>query len=184
MLADQIIKGAKIFTSDKENPLATCLAVKDGTFVYVGDEAGLSDLEGEVHDLGGKFIMPGIIDSHVHVTMGCGYEFADMGEIILGCDSKDEAMDYIRAYVKDHPGRDRYRLILDKKYLHGASITKEDLDVRRCAMNSACTASSLQPTQGGSRWPASRLSLRRPEGMGLASALPSQGRVYGVLLAL
>ena len=52
MKADKIIKNAKIFTADKDNPLATALAVKEGKFVYVGDEAGLSEYEGEVTDLG------------------------------------------------------------------------------------------------------------------------------------
>ena len=42
MKADRIIKNAKIFTSDKDHPMATALVVKDGKFVYVGDEAGLS----------------------------------------------------------------------------------------------------------------------------------------------
>ncbi len=69
MKADKIIKNAKIFTSDSKRPLATALAVKDGKFIYVGDEAGLQAYEGEVTDLGGKFIMPGIIDSHVRI---CG----------------------------------------------------------------------------------------------------------------
>ena len=68
MKADMIMKNAKIFTSDKDKPMASSLAVKDGRFIYVGDEAGLSAFEGEVTDLGGRFIMPGIIDSHVHVT--------------------------------------------------------------------------------------------------------------------
>ena len=43
MKADQIIKNAKIFTSDKNNPMATALVVKDGKFVYVGNEAGLAN---------------------------------------------------------------------------------------------------------------------------------------------
>ena len=30
MKADQIIKNAKIFTSDKNNPMATAFVVKDG----------------------------------------------------------------------------------------------------------------------------------------------------------
>ena len=42
MKVDQIIKNAKIYTSDKNQPMASALAVKDGKFVYVGDEAGLS----------------------------------------------------------------------------------------------------------------------------------------------
>ena len=80
MQADQIIKNVRIFTADKDNPQASALVVKDGKFVYVGDEAGLSEYEGEVTDLGGRFIMPGIIDSHVHVTMPVGFEYADLGK--------------------------------------------------------------------------------------------------------
>ena len=57
MKADKIIKNAKIFTADKNQPKATALVVKDGKFVYVGDEAGLSAYEGDVVDLGGKFIL-------------------------------------------------------------------------------------------------------------------------------
>ena len=82
MKADKIIKNAKIFTSDKDKPMASALAVKDGKFVYVGDEAGLSAYEGEVTDLGGKFIMPGILDTHVHVTMPVGFLYADIGTFI------------------------------------------------------------------------------------------------------
>ena len=48
MKADIIIKNAKIFTSDRDDPQASALAVKDGKFVYVGDETGLSEYEGEV----------------------------------------------------------------------------------------------------------------------------------------
>ena len=99
MKADQIIKNAKIFTADRNKPLATALAVKDGKFVYVGDKAGLSEYEGEVRDLGGRFIMPGIIDSHVHVTKGP----------VLSI-------------------RKRYRFVLERKFLHEDDITKEDLD--------------------------------------------------------
>ena len=79
MKADSIIKNAKIFTSDLNKPKATALAVKDGKFIYVGDEAGLSEYEGEVTDLGGKFIMSAILDTHVHVTMPVGFEYADAG---------------------------------------------------------------------------------------------------------
>ena len=39
--ADLIITGARIFTSDKQNPWAEALAIKDGKFVYVGDTNGI-----------------------------------------------------------------------------------------------------------------------------------------------
>ena len=128
MKVDKIIKNAKIFTSDKDNILASALVVKDGKFVYVGDENGLSEYEGETTDLNGKFIMPGIIDSHVHVTMGAGYELVGTFGTIIKCDSKQEALDFIADDIRKNPGKDRYCYILDKKHLKGKDLTKEDLD--------------------------------------------------------
>ncbi|MBQ9631801.1 MAG: amidohydrolase family protein [Lachnospiraceae bacterium] len=127
MKADQIIKNAKIFTSDPKHPQATALAVKDGRFVYVGDEAGLSEYEGEVTDMGGKFIMPGIIDSHVHVTTSIGFEYADMG-VRFECDGKQGALDFMADYIQKNPGLELYRFTMEKKFLKGEMLTKEDLD--------------------------------------------------------
>ena len=127
MKADQIIKNAKIFTANKNNLQATALVVKDGKFIYVGDEAGLSAYEGEVTDLDGKFIMPGIIDTHVHVTTSIGFAYMDPGEYIV-CSSKKEALDFMAASIKNNPGLKRHRFILERKYLNGDDIVKEDLD--------------------------------------------------------
>jgi len=154
MKADQIIRNAKIFTSDKDNLLATSLVVKDGKFVYVGDEAGLSDYEGEVTDLEGKFIMPGIIDSHVHVTMPVGFEYAEMGERMF-CNSKQELMDAMTDYIKNNPGKERYRFVVEKKDLHGDEITKEDLD----AICPDCEL-QIQEGEGHSIWVNSKILER------------------------
>ena len=140
MKADKIIKNAKIFTSNKDNIQATALVVKDGKFVYVGDESGLSAYEGEVTDLGGKFIMPGIIDSHVHVTIPVGFEYADMGER-LEPNGKQEALEIIAKRIKEDPGEKRYRFILEKKFLNGEDIVKEELDA-------ICPDAELQIQEG------------------------------------
>ncbi len=140
MKADRIIKNAKIFTSDKDNPRATALVVKDGKFVYVGDEAGLSEYEGEVTDLCGKFIMPAIIDSHVHVTLPVGFEYAEMGER-LEPNGKQEALDIMAKRIKENPGIKRYRFLLEKKFLNGEDIEKEDLDA-------ICPDAELQIQEG------------------------------------
>ena len=151
MKADQIIRNAKIFTADKEHPQATALAVKNGKFVYVGDEAGLKDYEGEVTDLGGKFVMPAIIDSHVHVTMGVGFDYADPGTSIP-CSGKAAILDFIADHVKNHPGEKCYHFGLEKKLLEGAAIVKEDLDA-------ACPDSELLivEAEGHSVWVNSRM---------------------------
>ena len=127
MRADHIIKNAKIFTADEDHPQASSLAVKDGRFVYVGDEAGLSEYEGEVTDLGGKFIMPGIIDSHVHVTFAAGFEYARPGEWVP-CAGKREILDFMADYVRNNPGLKMYIFELEQKKLGGEKLTKEDLD--------------------------------------------------------
>ena len=128
MKADRIIKNAIIFTADKEKPLASALVVKDGKFIYVGDEDGLSAYDGEVEDFNGKFVMPGIIDSHVHITMGAGYELVgDIGKM-LHCSSKQEALDIIAEDIRKNPGMRRYCYILHKKYLNDEDLTKEELD--------------------------------------------------------
>ncbi len=127
MKADKIIKNAKIFTSNKDMPQAAALAVKDGKFVYVGDEAGLADYEGEITDLNGRLIIPGIIDSHVHVSLGVGFEYTDFG-VYVECTNKKEAMDFMAEYVKKNPGLDRYRFELERDLLNGETIVKEELD--------------------------------------------------------
>ena len=127
MKADLIIKNAKIFTSDKAQLNATALAVKDGKFVYVGDESGLADFEGEVRDLGGKFIMPAIVDSHVHVAMSVVFEYSDPGPYIQ-CNNKKECLAFIAEHVKKNPGLRRYRFLLERKKLNDELLTKFDLD--------------------------------------------------------
>ena len=127
MKADKIIKNAKIFTADKNQPMATALAVKDGKFVYVGNDAGIATYEGEVTDLGGKFIMPSILDTHVHVTSSIGFEYADLG-VRFECDGKQGALDFMAEYIKKNPGLNRYRFMMEQKYLNGEILTKEDLD--------------------------------------------------------
>ena len=154
MKADQIIKNAIIYTADKDYPQASALAVKDGKFVYVGEEAGLSDFEGKVTDLCGKFIMPAIIDSHVHVTMSVGFEYTQMGERIE-FSGKQELMDIISDHIRKNPGVERYRFMVEKKDLKGEEITKEDLDAI-CPDNEL----QIQEEEGHSIWVNSRILER------------------------
>ena len=154
MKADRIIKNAKIYTADKDHPMATALVVKDGKFVYVGDEAGLSKYEGEVTDLGGKFIMPGIIDSHVHVTLGVGFDYIDPG-VDIPCSGKKEILDFMAEHVRTNPGAKCYHFGLEQKKLTGARIVKEELDA-------VCPDAELLivETEGHSVWVNSRLLAR------------------------
>ena len=50
MKAERIYKNGNIFTADMNCPKASALAINDGKFIYVGDESGLAELEGEIID--------------------------------------------------------------------------------------------------------------------------------------
>ncbi|MBQ7265322.1 MAG: amidohydrolase family protein [Firmicutes bacterium] len=128
MKADLMIKNAKIFTSAGDKKEAYALAVKAGKFIYVGDEDGLLGFDGEITDLGGSFIMPSIIDSHVHVTLSVALEYVDMG-IPIECNNKKEALCNISEAIKKDPGAKQYRFMIERKSLQGEDITKEDLDM-------------------------------------------------------
>ena len=180
MEADWIIKNAKIFTSDKDKPHAAALVVKDGKFAYVGDEAGLSEYEGEVTDLGGRFIMPAILDTHAHVTLPVGFEYADMGER-LESNGKQEALDIMAKRIRENPGEKRYRFLLEKKYLNGEDIVKEELDA-------ICPDAELQiqEAEGHSIWVNSKILERHgitddtPDPIpGLAIYVRKDGHVTG-----
>lgn len=67
--ADVVFIGAKIYTAENSHPLAEALAVKDGKILFVGSSAAVQRLSGpttRTEKLGGRLVLPGLIDSHIH----------------------------------------------------------------------------------------------------------------------
>lgn len=70
--ADVVYTNAKIYTVDKSQPWVEAVAIDDGKFIVVGSNEEVKAVIGEdtkVIDLGGKFAMPGIGDSHIHPAL-------------------------------------------------------------------------------------------------------------------
>jgi predicted amidohydrolase YtcJ len=71
--AQSVYVNGNIYTVDKAFSKASAIAVKDGRFIYVGDEAGVRAHIGpltQVSDLKGKTVIPGLHDAHVHIRYG------------------------------------------------------------------------------------------------------------------
>lgn len=72
--ADMVLYNGRIHTVDAENPVATAVAIRDGKFIAVGNDAAiLNEYAGEgvlQIDLKGKRTIPGLIDSHIHLIRG------------------------------------------------------------------------------------------------------------------
>ncbi|WP_066950839.1 amidohydrolase [Microtetraspora fusca] len=69
--ADLVFVNGTVLTMDDDLPVAGAVAVRDGVIVHAGADAG--DWIGprtEVVDLGGRVLLPGINDSHLHA---CGF---------------------------------------------------------------------------------------------------------------
>ena len=72
-MTDLLLVNAKVTTLDRENPEAQAIAIRDGRFLSVGSE---QDVRRAVHpdaaiiDLGNRRVIPGLIDSHMHIIRG------------------------------------------------------------------------------------------------------------------
>jgi predicted amidohydrolase YtcJ len=67
--ADAVFTGGRIYTANAGREVAEAMAVRDGRIVYVGSTRGARSFVGagtKVERLGGRLVLPGLIDSHIH----------------------------------------------------------------------------------------------------------------------
>ncbi|HEY5656126.1 MAG TPA: amidohydrolase family protein, partial [Woeseiaceae bacterium] len=96
--ADLVITNGAIYTVNDAQPWAEAVAVRNGEIVYVGDIAGAENLVGKNTqriDLDGKFMLPGFVDSHMHLIEGAGFFNA------LSLDTYGSIDDWLVA-IEDH----------------------------------------------------------------------------------
>ncbi|MBM7569149.1 amidohydrolase [Paenibacillus sacheonensis] len=71
--AELIIYNANVITMDEANPAASAVAIKDGRFLAVGEEAEVLKHKGtatRVVDGHKRMLIPGLNDSHIHLIRG------------------------------------------------------------------------------------------------------------------
>lgn len=79
--ADTVYRNGYIYAVDGAGTVASAVAIDDGAFVYVGDEAGAAAFIGpqtEVIDLGGRMALPGLHDSHIHALYTADLDTCDL----------------------------------------------------------------------------------------------------------
>ncbi|HWN38371.1 MAG TPA: amidohydrolase, partial [Gammaproteobacteria bacterium] len=68
---DLVLLGGKVVTVDAESAVREALAVRDGKIMSLGSTAEIRRLAGpktRVVELGGRTVIPGLIDSHLHAV--------------------------------------------------------------------------------------------------------------------
>ncbi len=69
--ADLILSAGRVYTMDEAMPWAEAVAIRGGRIAAVGSDAEVLDrFRGQVFELGGRMVLPGFHDAHVHPTFG------------------------------------------------------------------------------------------------------------------
>jgi len=101
--ADLVFLGGTVYTVDAARRWARAVAVRGGRIVAVGEEADVRPLTGprtEVIQLGGRMLLPGFQDAHVHPPAG-GLELLQCA--LADAYSLEDYSRIIASYAADHP---------------------------------------------------------------------------------
>jgi predicted amidohydrolase YtcJ len=98
-----VLTNGRIYTVDEDHPWAEAVVIRDGVFIYVGDNAGaqafLAD-GAKTTDLRGRMVIPGIVDGHTHP----GQIGLTRYEASFDADTREEFMAELETYAKENAG--------------------------------------------------------------------------------
>ena len=120
---DLIVYNAEVFTANSLNPSATAFAVKDGKFIYVGDDSVKSEFSSSnIVNAEGLPVYPGFIDSHAHFY-NLGFSNAQLD--LKGTTSLEEIVERVIEFDKKN----------NKKFIIGRGWDQNDWDVKSLPVN-------------------------------------------------
>ncbi|KAI3448791.1 hypothetical protein Pfo_005456 [Paulownia fortunei] len=104
-VADLVVTNGTIYTSNAAFPFADSMAIRDGRILRLGNYSSVQDLAGSetrTLNLQGKLVVPGFIDSHVHLIFG-GLQMAQVQ--LRGVSRKDHFVNKVKEALSNmQPG--------------------------------------------------------------------------------
>jgi len=104
--ADIIVMHGRVYTENSKQPWAQAVAIRNGKIVAVGDDEEIEHTRGagtKVIDAGGKLVLPGFVDCHIHFLDGS----FSLGRVNLeGARDAADVQKRLRQYATGHPGDD------------------------------------------------------------------------------
>jgi predicted amidohydrolase YtcJ len=104
--ADMIVVHGRVYTEDPKQPWAQAVAIRHGKIVAVGDDPEIERRRGmgtKVVNAGGKLVLPGFVDCHIHFIDGS----LSLGRVNLeGAKDPADIQKRLREYASEHPGDD------------------------------------------------------------------------------
>jgi predicted amidohydrolase YtcJ len=128
MKAEIIVTNAKVLTMDPAHPFAEAVALAAGRVLAVGSSAELgamADAATSVIDAKGRTVLPGFVESHLHLVLGG----AELVQLQLGGLS---GFDALKAAFADYAAKNADRPLLMAQgaayEILGQPVTRHDLD--------------------------------------------------------
>jgi len=104
--ADIIVVHGRVYTENPKQPWAQAVAIRHGKIVAVGDDPEIERRRGmgtRVINAGGKLVLPGFVDCHIHFMDGS----LSLGRVNLeGAKDPGDIQKRLRLYAFEHPGDD------------------------------------------------------------------------------
>jgi predicted amidohydrolase YtcJ len=126
--AETIITNAKVLTMDESCPRAEAVAFAGGRILAVGGRAEVEALAGpstRVVDAGGRTLLPGFVESHLHLVLG-GNELAQLQ--LGGVLGFEELARHFRDYAAKNPGLPLVMAQGAAYEILNQPVTRHDLD--------------------------------------------------------
>jgi predicted amidohydrolase YtcJ len=105
-VADTIVLHGKVYTVNAKQPWAEAVAILGSKIVAVGSDTEISKLRSagtKVIDAGGRLVLPGFVDCHIHFLDGS----LSLGRVNLeGAKDAADIQQRLREYAGKHPGND------------------------------------------------------------------------------
>jgi hypothetical protein len=100
--ADVVVLHARVYTVDKNHPWVEAIAIRDGKILAAGTEQSIAKLKGantKIVDAGGRVVLPGFTDCHVHFMSGSE---ALTGVILDDAKTVEEYQKRVKEYADSH----------------------------------------------------------------------------------
>ncbi len=179
---DLILVNAKIYTVDPAFSTAEAVAIANGRFAVVGGAAQVRKLAGpqtRIIDLGGKTVIPGLADNHLHDAGG------GPGVDLSGARTLDEVLSLISARVKQTaPGE----TVITNSDWHEAQLREQRLPYRK-DLDKIAPSTPVVVVRGGHEYILNSAALSKwgitkqtPQPAGGRISRDEQGELNGELL--
>ena len=88
---EKIFYNGRIRTLDNNDSVAEAVGIKDGKIAFIGTNEEAKAIEcAEKVDLEGRLLLPGFVDSHLHMLH---YAFVEKSVKLFDCKSVEEALE-------------------------------------------------------------------------------------------